>query len=139
MKFRVKAVALAGSQAHVSFQLLGSIRNSEVEAVSADHFANACTTFLEYAAMPFCGDVHALRLHVTGRGCLVSPRLALLAVEVTCLASMTTYCFAPVVVDRRTSFAAVLQRPVLRHGGYAPQALHATRRAIRMQPCASFV
>lgn len=118
--FRTKAVALAGAHASVSFQLLGSICNSEVEAVSADHFANACTTFLEYATVPFCGDVHAVRLQVSGRGCLTPPRLALLGVEVACLATHVTYCFPAVVVDRRNSFRATLQRPSVRQGVHAP-------------------
>eukprot|EP00892_Ulva_mutabilis_P005098 jgi/Ulvmu1/2960/UM149_0043.1 len=128
--FRIRGVALSGPHAHVSFQLVGSVCNSGVEAVSADHFTNDSTTFLEYATMPFCGDVQALRLRISGRCCLVHPRLALQGVDVTCLTSRTTYSFGAVVVDRKHSFAVTLQRPLKRtDSGVAHTRPHAATQA----------
>jgi hypothetical protein len=108
---------MAGTSAAVTFQLLGSLGNSElysVNAHSAGLFCRGSRTILEYRGIPYVGDIHGVRVGTSGGHCL-SSTWHLHELVVYCLASRTNYTFVPEgPLNRTNQFSLMLRRPVAR-------------------------
>jgi hypothetical protein len=108
---------MAGTRAVVTFQLLGSLGNSELYSIDAHSmglFSRGSRTILEYRGIPYVGHIHGVRVGTCGGHCL-SSTWHLRELIVFCLVSRTNYTFVPEgPLNRTNHFSLMLRHPVAR-------------------------